>query len=405
MEPYTSQEHEIFREQFRRFCGKEIAPLVEEAERTQTFPRHLFPLMGQMGYLCVRYPEEYGGAEADKVTEVILREELSRVCQGIASSWSGHSHLATYPIFRLGSEEQRQKYLVPAIKGEKIGSFALTEPDAGSDTKSLRATATRQDGGYLIRGSKTFITNAPIADYFLVAAYTDKSLGYHGISLFLVDGDTPGISVHKLDKEGIRSSDTGEVSFDDCLVGADALLGGKEGNFNLIMETLSEGRVGGGGQHGGRGPGGLRGGLALCQGKGAVRQAHWQVPGGEPHAGRHGHPDPGRAAHGVFSRAPHRPEQALHPGGQHLQALRLRGGGAIGARRHSDSGRIWHYERVSRVPLLARRPGIHHWGRHFRDSTQHNRQTDRPLDRALITRIFHEGWVASDNESVFMGSL
>ena len=244
MEPYTSQEHEIFREQFRRFCGKEIAPLVEEAERTQTFPRHLFPLMGKMGYLCVRYPEEYGGAEADKVTEVILREELSRVCQGIASSWSGHSHLATYPIFRLGSEEQRQKYLVPAIKGEKIGSFALTEPDAGSDTKSLRATATRQDGGYLLRGSKTFITNAPIADYFLVAAYTDKSLGYHGISLFLVDGDTPGISVHKLDKEGIRSSDTGEVSFDDCLVGADALLGGKEGNFNLIMETLSEGRVG-----------------------------------------------------------------------------------------------------------------------------------------------------------------
>ncbi|MEW5912390.1 MAG: acyl-CoA dehydrogenase family protein [Thermodesulfobacteriota bacterium] len=244
MEPYTSQDHEIFREQFKRFCSKEIAPLVEEAERTQTFPRHLFPLMGKMGYLCVRYPEEYGGAGADKVTEVILREELSRVCQGIASSWSGHSHLATYPIFRLGSDAQRQKYLVPAIQGEKIGSFALTEPDAGSDTKSLRSTATRQGSQYVLRGNKTFITNAPIADYFVVAAYTDKSLGYHGISLFLVDADTPGLSVHKLDKEGIRSSDTGEVSFDDCVVQADNLLGGKEGNFNLIMETLSEGRVG-----------------------------------------------------------------------------------------------------------------------------------------------------------------
>ena len=244
MEPYASQEHEIFREQFRRFCSKEIAPLVEEAERTQTFPRHLFPLMGEMGYLCIRYPEEYGGAGADKVTEVILREELSRVCQGIASSWSGHSHLATYPIFRLGSPAQLQKYLVPAIKGEKIGSFALTEPDAGSDTKSLLATATRQGDDYVLRGSKTFITNAPIADYFVVAAYTDKSQGYHGISLFLVDADTPGLTVTKLDKEGIRSSDTGEVNFDDCLVGSDALLGGKEGNFNLIMETLSEGRVG-----------------------------------------------------------------------------------------------------------------------------------------------------------------
>ncbi|MBU1277050.1 MAG: acyl-CoA dehydrogenase family protein [Proteobacteria bacterium] len=244
MEPYTDEMHEIFREQFRRFCIKEIAPLVDEAERTQTFPRHLFPLMGRMGYLCVRYPEELGGAGVDKITEVILREELSRVCQGIASSWSGHSHLATYPIYRLGTEEQIQKYLVPAIKGDKIGSFALTEPDAGSDTKSLRAVAIKQDNGYLLRGAKTFITNAPIADFFVVAAYIDKSLGYHGIGLFLVDAKTPGLTVHKMDKEGIRSSDTGEVSFDDCLVGTDALLGGKEGNFNLLMETLSEGRVG-----------------------------------------------------------------------------------------------------------------------------------------------------------------
>ncbi|MBU4576199.1 MAG: acyl-CoA dehydrogenase family protein, partial [Proteobacteria bacterium] len=158
MEPYTNQEHDIFRDQFRRFCEKEIAPLVDEAERNQVFPRNLFPIMGQMGFLCIRYPEEYGGAGADKITDVILREELSRVCQGIATSWSGHSHLATYPIFRLGSEEQRQKYLVPAIKGDKIGAFALTEPDAGSDTKSLRSTATRTDQGYMLRGSKTFIS-------------------------------------------------------------------------------------------------------------------------------------------------------------------------------------------------------------------------------------------------------
>jgi alkylation response protein AidB-like acyl-CoA dehydrogenase len=241
---YLSEEHRIFQQQFRRFCEKEIAPLVDEAERTQTFPRHLFPLMGGLGYLCVRYPEEYGGAGMDKVGEVVLREELSRVCQGIATSWSGHSHLATFPIFKLGTEAQKQDYLVPAIKGEKIGSFALTEPDAGSDAKAIAASARRQGDHYVLNGAKTFITNAPLADYFLVAAYTDRDQGYHGISLFLVDAGTPGLSVRKLDKEGIRSSDTGEVFFDDCRLPAACLLGEKEGCFKLVMETLSEGRIG-----------------------------------------------------------------------------------------------------------------------------------------------------------------
>ena len=244
MEPFFTEEHRIFQEQFSRFCQNEISPLVDEAERTQTFPKHLFKLMGGMGYLCVRYPEEYGGAEVDKITEVILREEMSKVCQGIATSWSGHSHLATYPIYSMGTEAQRKGYLMPAIKGEKIGAFALTEPDAGSDTKSINTTAKFEDGFYILNGTKTFITNAPIADYFLVAAYTDRKKGYHGISLFIVDAGTPGLIVRKLDKEGIRSSDTGEVIFDDCRVSRANLLAEKEGTFNLIMDTLSEGRVG-----------------------------------------------------------------------------------------------------------------------------------------------------------------
>jgi alkylation response protein AidB-like acyl-CoA dehydrogenase len=243
VDPFFQEEHYIFKEQIRRFCEKEIAPLVDEAERTQTFPRHLFRRMGELGYLCIRYPEKYGGGGADKITEVILREELSRVCQGIASSLSGHSHLATFPLYRMGTEAQKQEYLVPAIKGEKIGSFALTEPDAGSDTKSIKSTAAREGDHYVLRGSKTFITNAPIADYLLAAAYTNRDKGYHGISLFIVDKDTPGMTISKLDKEGIRSSDTAEVAFDDCRIPADHLLGEKEGNFNLIMETLSEGRI------------------------------------------------------------------------------------------------------------------------------------------------------------------
>lgn len=244
MKSYLTSEHEMFREQIRRFCETEIAPLVEEAERRQVFPKHLFKRMGELGYLCIRYPEAYGGADADKITDVILREEISRVCQGIATSLSGHSHLSTYPIFRIGTETQKQAYLVPAIRGEKIGAFALTEPDAGSDTKSIRSVAVAAGDHYLLNGSKTFITNAPIADYLLVAAYTDRTQGYKGISLFIVDAGTPGLHVRKLDKEGIRSSDTGEVSFEDCPVPRDHLLGEKEGTFQLIMETLSEGRVG-----------------------------------------------------------------------------------------------------------------------------------------------------------------
>ncbi|MBW1681867.1 MAG: acyl-CoA dehydrogenase family protein, partial [Deltaproteobacteria bacterium] len=244
MDTYFKEEHLIFQEQIRRFCETEMAPLVDEAERTQTFPRHLFRRMGELGYLCIRYPEKYGGAGADKITECVLREEISRVCQGFASSLSAHSHLSTFPIYRTGTEDQKREYLIPAVKGEKIGSFALTEPDAGSDTKSIRSTAVRKGDHYVLRGSKTFITNSPFADYLLTAAYTDKGRGYHGISLFLVDKGTPGMTIRKLEKEGIRSSDTGEVSFEDCPIPADHLLGEREGTFKLIMETLSEGRIG-----------------------------------------------------------------------------------------------------------------------------------------------------------------
>lgn len=243
LKPFLKEEHLIFKEQIRRFCEKEIAPLVEESERTQTFPKSLFPLMGRLGYLCIRYPQEYGGAEADKITDVILREEMSRICQGIASSWSAHSHLATYPIYHGGTEEQKQRYLIPAIKGEKIGGFALTEPDAGSDTKSIKTKAERIGDSYVLNGSKIFITNSPFADFLTVAAYTDKSKGYRGISLFIVDKDTPGMTIRKLSKEGIRSSDIGEISFEDCHVPVENLVGLREGTFKLIMETLSEGRI------------------------------------------------------------------------------------------------------------------------------------------------------------------
>jgi len=244
MDLFLTEEHQIFRDQIRRFCEAEIAPLVEEAEETETFPKSLFPMMVKLGYLAVRYPEEYGGAGVDKLTDVILREEMSRVCQGIASSWSSHSHLATFPIYHNGTEDQKQRYLVPAIKGEKIGGFALSEPNSGSDVKSVESFAKREGAHYILNGSKTFITNAPIADFLTTVAYTDKSQGYKGISIFIVDCNSPGLTITKLKKEGIRSSETGEVAFEDCPVPEDNLLGLQEGNFKLVMVNLSEGRIG-----------------------------------------------------------------------------------------------------------------------------------------------------------------
>lgn len=244
MDLFLSEEHQIFRDQIRKFCEMEIAPLVEEAEETEIFPKQLFPMMGKLGYLAVRYPEKYGGAGVDKLTDVILREEMSRVCQGIASSWSSHSHLTLFPIYHAGTEDQKQRYLVPAIKGEKIGGFALSEPNAGSDTKSIQSFAKKMGNHYILNGSKTFITNAPIADFLTTVAYTDRSQSYKGISIFVIECNTPGLTITKLKKEGIRSSETGEVAFEDCVVPVENLLGLQEGNYKLILETLSEGRIG-----------------------------------------------------------------------------------------------------------------------------------------------------------------
>ncbi|HEX7371796.1 MAG TPA: acyl-CoA dehydrogenase family protein, partial [Thermodesulfobacteriota bacterium] len=140
MDFFLREDQRIFKDVFRRFAEAEIAPLVEEAEETETFPLRLFPQMGNLGYLCPRYAEKYGGAEIDKVSEVLLQEEISRVSQGIASSWSAHSHLGTFPVYHWGSEEQKQKYLLPAIRGEKIFAFGLTEPNAGSDVKAIETT-------------------------------------------------------------------------------------------------------------------------------------------------------------------------------------------------------------------------------------------------------------------------
>ncbi len=244
-----TEEQRIFWDAIANFCDKEIAPLVDEAEEKEEFPLELFPKLGELGFLCPRYPEEYGGAGADKICECLYMEELNRVCCGIASSLLAHSTLSTSAIYDFGTEEQKKKYLIPACQGKMIGSFGLTEPNAGSDAASISTKAVRDGDYYIINGAKTFITNGSIAHYCVVSAYTDPSRRGAGISMFIVDKDTPGYKVsRKLKKMGLKSADTAELVFEDCKVHKSQLLGEKEGGFNQVLDTLVGSRISYGGR-------------------------------------------------------------------------------------------------------------------------------------------------------------
>ena len=240
---FTEEQEEI-RAMVREFAQAEILPLVEDAERHEKFPVEIMPKLGELGLLGIVFPEEYGGIGADKITECIFVEEMAKVSAGITASVNAHADLSAFPIYKFGTEEQKQKYLPPSIAGEIIGAYAITEPGTGSDAAGLSTRAEKKDGRYVLNGRKNFITNGTICDYCLVAAYTDKTKRGEGISVFIVDRNTPGFEVtRKLEKMGHRSSDTAELLFEDCEVGEESLLGGKEGAFGALMEALITGRV------------------------------------------------------------------------------------------------------------------------------------------------------------------
>ncbi len=240
-----SEEQKMLRESVRDFAQKEVAPVVEEAEEKEHFPRHLMPKMGQLGYLCIYYPAKYGAAEMGKVSEGIMLEELAKVNSGICSVVMVQSGIGTSIVLNYGTEEQRQKYLVPAIKGQKIWAFGLTEPNAGSDAAGIQTKAVKHGNQWQLDGSKTFITNAPIADYVLISAYTDKSKGAgRGMSVFVVEKGTPGFTVaKKLSKLGNRCAETGELALDSVRIPAENLLGEEGRGFGYLMNSLSSGRV------------------------------------------------------------------------------------------------------------------------------------------------------------------
>ncbi len=238
-----TEEQNMFRDTIREFAKNEIEPIVDEAEKNEKFPKDLFPKLGEMGFLGIVFPEEYGGVELDKVTDCIFSEEMGRVNAGIAMCVNAHTSLACFPVYKFGTEEQKQKYLVPGIAGQKIGALGLTEPNAGSDARSIRATAVKKGDKYILNGTKTWITNGTMGDFIIVAAYTDKNKKGEGISLFIVEKGFKGFTeANKIHKLGHRSADTAELVFEDCEIPEENLLVG-EGGFERAMATLLGARI------------------------------------------------------------------------------------------------------------------------------------------------------------------
>ncbi|MDO4753647.1 MAG: acyl-CoA dehydrogenase [Bacillota bacterium] len=240
-----TEEDIMMRDLFRQFTKEVVAPIAAEVDETEEFPTATVEHMGRLGMLGIPFPREYGGAGGTVWQYVNCVEELGRACATTSVIVSAHTSLCASPIYEFGTEEQKQKYLVPLAKGEKIGAFGLTEPNAGTDAAGQQTTAVKDGDEYVLNGSKVFITNAGPADIYVVFAMTDKAAGLKGITAFIVEKGTPGFSIGKKElKLGIRGSATCELIFEDCRIPAANLLGQEGKGFKIAMMTLDGGRIG-----------------------------------------------------------------------------------------------------------------------------------------------------------------
>jgi alkylation response protein AidB-like acyl-CoA dehydrogenase len=244
--PPFGEEHEQLRETVRRFVEKEIAPNVAEWEEAREFPRELYGRCAELGFLGLKFPEEYGGQGGTHLHDAIWVEELARSggSGGVAAGLNAHASIALPPIFNFGTSDQKRRWLVPGIAGEKIGALGITEPGAGSDVAGITTFAERVGDGYVVNGAKTFITNGVRADFLVCACKTTKEGGHGGISFLVLEREMPGYEVAaKLEKLGWHSSDTGELSFTDVEVPAENLLGTEGAGFAQLVDNLPQERL------------------------------------------------------------------------------------------------------------------------------------------------------------------
>jgi butyryl-CoA dehydrogenase len=239
-----SEEQELLRRSVADFVDGEVVPAAARIDEEGQFPNWLFQKTAELGYLGLRYPEEYGGSGGDNVMFALMCEELARGAMSLAASVSMQCLMGTDFIYRFGTEEQRQRLLVPAIRGEKMGVIAMTEPDAGSDLGAIKTIALSDGDHYILNGRKIWVTNARLADFFTVAAKTDPERGFKGIDMFLVERDSPGLSIGgDIDKMGIRGQSAAEMILEDCRVPAENLFGERGTGFSNLRGILAEIRI------------------------------------------------------------------------------------------------------------------------------------------------------------------
>ena len=241
---YFTEEHQLFRESLKKFLDQEVRPSIDKWEKAGEIPRSIYKRFGAMDYLGLTLPESYGGLGLNIWYQAIMEEEMNRLNSGgFAAAIGAHYMLALTHLNAEGSEYLKQKYLVPGIKGELVGCLAITEPFGGSDVKAIRTTATKEGEEFVINGSKTFITNGVLSDFLIVAARTGEEGGARGISLFVIDRETPGLQATALEKLGWHASDTGEISFDSVRIPAENLLGEENNGFFYIMQHFVSERL------------------------------------------------------------------------------------------------------------------------------------------------------------------
>ncbi|HZH60101.1 MAG TPA: acyl-CoA dehydrogenase [Metabacillus sp.] len=245
MDFQLTKEQEMIRKLIRDFADAEVAPGADERDKTGAFPKQVFGKLADLGMMGLPFPEKYGGAEADTACFAIVVEELSRVCASTGITYSAHISLGAAPIYLFGTEKQKETYLTPLCKGEYLGAFGLTEPNAGSDAGGTQTNATLKNDHWVISGSKCFITNASFAEHLAITAVTDRSKGTNGISAFLVPTNASGFTVHATyEKMGLNASNTTELILEDVTIPKENLLGEEGKGYKQFLATLDGGRIG-----------------------------------------------------------------------------------------------------------------------------------------------------------------